>query len=87
MVMNKKGQYIFAGIMIAIMVFITAIVLIEPLKESITLGRTNLECSSDNITTGTRATCILVDWWLFYFIGVTIAGGIGFIVAKKLKGK
>ena len=86
--MNKKGQYIFAGIMIAIMVFITAVVLIEPLKEVITTGRdvNHLDCVNESITVGTRATCILIDLWLFYFVGVTIAGGIAFISAKKLRG-
>ena len=87
MVMNKKGQYIFAGIMIAIMVFITAIVLIEPLKEGIEIGRDadHLNCGNESNTGGTKATCILVDMWLFYFTGVCIAGGISFIAAKKVK--
>lgn len=87
MAMNKKGQYIFAGIMVAIMVFITAIVLIEPLKDVIVLGRDadHLDCTNESITTSNRATCILVDFWLFYFVGVCIAGGIGFITAKRLK--
>ena len=89
MVMNKKGQAIFVGIMIAIMVFITAIVLIEPLKESIILGRSAdyLDCTNTSISTGTKATCILVDLWLFYFVGVCMAGGLTFIGAKKLKEK
>lgn len=87
MVMNKKGQYIFAGIMIAIMVFITAIVLIEPLKDVINTGRDadHLNCGNESNTVGTKATCILVDMWLFYFTGVCIAGGIAFISAKKLR--
>lgn len=73
--------------MIAIMVFIVAIVLINPLKEVITTGRDvdHLDCGNQSITVGTRATCILVDLWLFYFIGVTIAGGIAFITAKRIK--
>ena len=87
MVMNKKGQAIFVGIMIAIMVFITAIVLIEPLKEVITTGRSvgYLDCTNTSISVGTKATCILVDLWLFYFVGVVIAGGLSFVAAKKLK--
>ena len=87
--MNKKGQAIFVGIMVAIMVFITAIVLIQPLKEVITTARSveYLDCTNESITVGNRATCILVDLWLFYFTGVCIAGGLSFIAAKKLKEK
>lgn len=87
MVLNKKSQTVFVGVMIAIMVFITAIVLINPLKDVITTGRNvdNLDCGNESITVGTRATCILVDLWLFYFVGTTIAGGIAFITAKRIK--
>lgn len=85
--MNKKGQSIFVGIMVAIMVFITAIVLIEPLKDGIDIGRdpSHLDCTNESITVGTKATCILVDFWLFYFVGVCIAGGVGFITVRRLK--
>lgn len=88
MVMNKRGQAIFVKIMIAIMVFITAIVLITPLKEVITTGRDvdHLDCVNESISVGNRATCILVDLWLFYFVGVCIAGGLAFITVKKIKG-
>jgi hypothetical protein len=87
MVMNKKGQFIFVGIMVAIMVFITAIVLIEPLKDGIEIGRDadHLNCGNESNTVGTKATCILVDFWLFYFVGVCIAGGISFITVKKIQ--
>ena len=87
MVMKKKGQAVFVGIMIAIMVFITAVVLINPLKEVITTARDvdHLDCVNESIAVGERATCILVDLWLFYFTGVCIAGGLAFITAKKIK--
>ena len=88
MVMNKKGQAIFVKIMIAIMVFIVAIVLITPLKEVINIGRDidHLDCINQSIGVGQRATCLLVDLWLFYFVGVCIAGGLAFISVKKIKG-
>jgi len=86
--LNKKGQAVFVGIMIAIMVFITAVVLITPLKEVINLGRDvdHLDCENESIGVGERATCILIDMWLFYFVGTCIAGGIGFITMKKIQG-
>jgi len=84
---GKKGQFIFAGIMIAIMVFIAAVALITPLKDVIELGRdaNHLDCTNTSIGVGVRATCILVDMWLFYFVGVVIAGGMGFVTGKRIK--
>jgi len=89
MMKNKKGQQIFVGIMVAIMVFIVAVVLITPLKEVIELGRDSdhLDCTNADIEIGAKATCILVDMWLFYFTGVCIAGGIAFITGKGIKTK
>lgn len=88
MVMNRKSQAIFVNIMIAIMVFIVAIILIVPLKDVITTGRDadHLDCENTSITTGARVTCILVDLWLFYFVGVCIGGGLAFITVKRIKG-
>ena len=87
--MRKKGQAVFVGIMMAIMVFITVIVMIEPLKESIVIGRDvdHLDCTNESISTGTKATCIVVDFWLFYFVGTAIAAGMGFILSKKISSK
>lgn len=89
MAMKKKSQAVFVGIMVAIMVFITAIVLIEPLKDAIEIGRDSdhLDCTNEDNTVGTKATCILVDMWLFYFTGVCIAGGVSFIAARKIREK
>lgn len=89
MVLNKKGEAIFLGIMVAIMVFLSLVVMIEPLKDGITLGRDSdhLDCTNSTISTGVKATCILVDLWLFYFVGAGIAISIGAIGAfSKRKG-
>lgn len=86
MVLNKKGQHLFAGIMVAIMVFIALVALITPLKAGIALARDSdhLDCTNTSIGVGSSATCILVDFWLFYFVGVCIAGGMAFITGKKI---
>ena len=72
------------------MLFITVIIMIEPLKEGIDIARDNdhLNCSSaaGTLSTGRRATCILVDMWLFYFVGVGLAGAAAFLVGKKVSG-
>jgi len=85
--MNKKAQKVFVGIMIAIMLFVALVVLIEPLKDVIVIGRDadHLNCTNPSITVGQQATCILVDMWLFYFVGVGMAVGIAYITGAKLR--
>lgn len=78
---NNRGQAVFLGVMISIMLFITVVALIEPLKTLIVIARdpTHLDCTNTSISVGQAGTCILVDWYMFYFVGVTIAAGIGYI--------
>ena len=89
--MNKKGQHIFVGMMISVMVFIVAVQFLDPLKTQIETARDvpNLDCGNSSISTGTKATCIVVDWTLFYYTGISIAVGAGVILgfgAKKVLG-
>ncbi len=88
MMKNKKSQAVFVGIMIAIMVFITVVILIEPLKEQIIISRDadHLDCTNSSISTGQRMTCLLVDLYLFYFVGACIAAGASYIFIKKRAG-
>jgi len=79
---QKKGQQIFIGIMAAILVFIALVQLIAPLKYFITQARTDMTCGDASISTGTKAACIVVDWYLPYFIAAGIAVSIGFITKK-----
>ena len=86
---NKKAQTtIFVGIMVAITVFIMVINFIPVLKPLITQTRDSdhLDCANASISTATKMTCIIVDIWLFYFVGVTMALGFGFITGKGLIG-
>lgn len=68
------------------MVFISLVVLIEPLKDVIELGRDadHLDCTNTSISVGRKATCILVDMYLFYFFGMAMAGAIGLITVRKI---
>ena len=76
------------GLMFAVMYLIAAIAFIEPIKEQITIGRdsNHLDCTNSSISTGTKSTCIIVDWYLPYFVGVVIAVGMGLIGIRRLRG-
>ncbi len=84
--LNKKGQGVFIGIMIFVMVFIAVIILVDPLKEQISYARgtTSLDCDNTSITTGNKATCVVVDFVLFYFVGAAIAAGAAYLWMKKV---
>ena len=84
--MHKKGQQVFVGVMVFIMLFIVAVTMTTPLKNQIATARDSghLDCANTSISTGTKATCIVVDFTLFYFIGIVIAAGGGFFVAKRV---
>ena len=70
--MAKVGQAALVGLMIGIMVFMLAMIFIDPIKDTITWTRAadRLDCSNSSISDGTKATCLIVDLILPYFIGV-----------------
>jgi len=90
MLKNKKAQNtgIFAGIMIAITLLIVVIQLVTPIKDQINDARspTNLDCTNSSITTMQKATCVVLDTTLFYFVGMALAGALGFVGFKFIKG-
>lgn len=86
--MNKHGQAAVIGIMVSIMIFIAAVVLIEPIKEVVVEARSvdSLDCTNSSISTGQRATCVMVDLFLPYFFVVVVAAGLGYVTFRFLSG-
>ena len=85
---QKKSQAIFVNIMISIMVLILIVILVQPLKEEIakvTNGTFSvfLNSSNPNLTVEQRATVIIIDMSLFYFIGTLIAVSIAFLTGRR----
>lgn len=85
---NTSGQALVVGLMIFMMVFVTAIILIQPIKELIIDARDTdqLDCGNTSISTGQKATCLIVDLFLPYFIGVVLAAGAGFVAWRLFRG-
>ena len=85
--MYKKGQSIFFGIMMAVVIIIAVINMIQPMKDSVIDARssTKLNCSDPNLSTGLKAACIQIDWSLFAFIGAGLSAAIAYIVYTKRK--
>lgn len=84
MVMNNKAQVALIGLMVGIMIFMMAMIFIDPISDVITETRNNtqLDCSNSSITDGKKATCLIVDLILPYFIAVVIAVAGAYISAR-----
>ena len=79
--MNKKatGAMLFFGMMIGVMVWIAFTQLLGPVTDASADARSvsQLDCDNSSISTGTKGTCVIVDWTLFGWAGAVIAGIIG----------
>jgi len=81
---NKKGQFALVGLMVGIMIFMLAMVFIDPIGDVIdeARGTDQLDCSNSSISDGNKATCLIVDLILPYFIAIVLAVGGAWISAK-----
>lgn len=82
---NKKGQLFLLGLMLSIIYFIAVVSLIELLKTFVNNARTTLACGTAGLSVGTQMTCIVVDTYLFAFVGSGIAVALGYVFLKRLE--
>jgi len=91
--MNNKGQVIFFTLMIGLTVLILAMGLAYPVKQAsdtatnysgtVSGDAQTLDCSNESISNYDKATCIVADISMFYFIGGLIFL-VGSIIAAKV---
>jgi len=80
--MNRKGQATLGlAIIVAITLFMVGMLSINFIKGEVTRTRDsdNLNCAAtDDISDGTKLTCLVVDWVIPYFfiIIISVAGGL-----------
>ena len=80
--------WFFAGMMVVILVFIMTTQLITPIKDSVVdvRGTTKLNCSSSGISTGQKAACIVVDWYMFAYVGLALSASFSLFLLRKKTG-
>lgn len=63
----KRGQQLFFGLMISVMIWIAFSQLLGPVKSTLEDARATdqLDCTNTSISVGTKATCVVVDYTLF----------------------
>lgn len=85
--MNKKGQSLIFGIMLMILALVTVTITLGPLVEVIDLARgpESLNCTNPLLSTGTRATCLVIDIYLPYFVITALFLGGGYLVTQKIR--
>ena len=85
---QKKSQAIFVSMMVSIMVLILVVILSSPLKQEIAKATNGtyssyLNSSNPSISVEHKATVIILDMGLFYFIGILIASSIAYVSGKR----
>lgn len=81
---NRKGQTMLVGMMVFIITFIAATMVMPTLFDIVDIARdsSNLNCVAENLTTGTAATCVIVDIFPAFFLGIVVASGASFITSR-----
>ncbi len=85
---SKKAQQIFVSLMVSIMILILVVIMSNPLKQEISKATngtfsSHLNSSNPTLSAETKATVIVLDMTLFYFIGILIASSIAFISGRR----
>ena len=82
--MNNRGQAAIVGLMIGVMVFMLAMIFVNPLSDVITETRNSsqLDCSNTSISDGHKGACLITDLILPYFLIAVLAVGAGWISSR-----
>jgi len=76
---GKKGQVILISAMLGFLAYLAVVQFIAPLKDFTqdTRSVSGLDCGNASVSTGVKATCVVVDWTLFGYVGAVIFVAIG----------
>ncbi len=85
---SRKGQQIFVSMMVSILALIVLIIIVSPLKTEISKATngtysTYLNSSNPSLAVEHKATVIILDMSIFYYIGIMIAASLAYITGKK----
>lgn len=80
--MNKRGS-LFLGAIVALVVFMSGVLFIQFLQDTVTDARIDLDCSTPaDITDGTKLLCLIIGGAIPYYIIAFISIAVGFIAEK-----
>lgn len=79
--MNKKAN-IFLGVVVALLLFISGILLLPFVTDDISTTRVDLDCDNTDISDGTKWTCLMVDLVVPYLIIFFVSLAVGYLVGR-----
>ncbi len=83
--MNKSGQVFVVGLMIGLLAFIAIVAVSGAIKEQVSTARTNLDCTNTSLSPGETATCIIVDWSGFAFLGIGVVVAASWLLTRRIQ--
>ena len=81
---GKKGQMIFLSLMLGLTFFLIGLMIAPAISNSISNGRTTMDCSNTSIDTSQKINCTAFDLVLPYVIA-TIFGLAGGLVGATIQ--
>jgi hypothetical protein len=89
--MNNKGQVVFYGMMLGLIIIVLALAL-SPIGNQVISSARNvsngdtigMDCTNSSISNFDKATCTVMDYSLFYFFGGLVLIGGAVFTAKIL---
>ena len=85
--MNKRGQTTGLAILAMIFVLIIGLTATNFLPDQVDNARTSLNCASeDDISDGTKLTCLMIDIVVPYWIWIILAMIGGIIISRLVIG-
>tara|TARA_R100001530_G_scaffold127905_1_gene97345 strand:+ start:82 stop:342 length:261 start_codon:yes stop_codon:yes gene_type:complete len=83
--MNNRGQVIFFGFMLGLVIILLGMSLAPGIKQSVDNSRAvnNMDCTNSSISYSQRAACVATDTMNFYFVGGIILIG-GLVIGSRI---
>lgn len=81
--MNNRGQNLMLAILTAVMVFMAGMLFLNHIMGDVSFARTvGMDCASDTISDGTKATCIGIDFVVPIILISIVSISIGAIISR-----
>jgi hypothetical protein len=84
MAMNKRGQAVMVGFMLAVMAVFVIMAFVPSINTQVETTRTSLSCGAAGLSLGTQGMCVLLDTITWYVSGIFLGSAVQYFVARQL---
>lgn len=83
---NKRGQGIFIGVIIALLIYVAGILFLPLAKDIVDSSRTDSSCSTPaSISDGSKILCLMFDGAIPYFLWFIVSIAFGVIFNGRIR--